>query len=78
MLPNARGPGSIPSWGTRSHMPQLRPGAGKQKEKNNNLSMSVHNSTISNSQKNAPGSVLGPGDQTLQKAMRRLSWRVPT
>ena len=25
--PNARGPGSIPGQGTRSHMPQLRPGA---------------------------------------------------
>ncbi|TEA37240.1 hypothetical protein DBR06_SOUSAS10010015, partial [Sousa chinensis] len=22
--PKARGPGSIPGWGTRSHMPQLR------------------------------------------------------
>ena len=25
--PNAGGPGLIPAWGTRSHMPQLRPGA---------------------------------------------------
>ena len=27
--PNAGGPGSIPSQGTRSHMPQLRPNAAK-------------------------------------------------
>ena len=34
--PNARGPGSIPGQGTRSHMPQLRLGAAKQilKKKN--------------------------------------------
>ena len=25
--PNAEGPGSIPGWGTRSHMLQLRPSA---------------------------------------------------
>ena len=27
--PNARGPGSIPGWGTSSHMPQLRLSATK-------------------------------------------------
>ena len=27
--PNAGGPGLIPGWGTRSHMPLLRPGAAK-------------------------------------------------
>ena len=29
--PNAGGPGSIPGQGTRSHMPQLRPGTAKTK-----------------------------------------------
>ena len=29
-VPNAGGLGSIPDWGTRSHMPQLRPGAIKE------------------------------------------------
>ena len=28
--PNAGGPGSIPGQGTRSHIPQIRPGAAKQ------------------------------------------------
>ena len=28
--PNARGLGSIPGQGTRSHMPQLRPGTAKE------------------------------------------------
>ena len=28
-IPSAEGPSSIPGWGTRFHMPQLRPSAAK-------------------------------------------------